>query len=48
MLAHRSSHDLRGAQDPLGYNAPRPHSRYARVLDLVTSNPVLKVAVKLS
>jgi integrase/recombinase XerD len=47
-LAYRYSHDLRAVQDLLGHRDPRTTSRYARVVDLATTNPVLKVPVKLS
>jgi integrase/recombinase XerD len=47
-LAYRYSRDLRAVQDLLGHRDPRTTSRYARVVDMATTNPVLKVPVKLS
>jgi site-specific recombinase XerD len=47
-LAYRYSHDLRAVQDLLGHRDPRTTARYARVVDMARTNPVLKVPVKLS
>jgi len=47
-LAYRYSHDLRAVQDLLGHRDPRTTARYARVVDMAQTNPVLSVPVKLS
>jgi len=47
-LGYKHSHDLRAAQDMLGHADPRTTARYARVVDMVSANPALKVPVKLS
>jgi len=47
-LAYRYSHDLRAVQDLLGHRDPRTTARYARVVDMAKTNPVLSVPVKLS
>jgi integrase/recombinase XerD len=46
-LAYRYSHDLRAVQDLLGHSDPRTTARYARVVDMARTNPVLGVPVKL-
>ena len=46
-LAYRYSHELRVVQDLLGHSDPRSTARYARVVDMARTNPVLNVPVKL-
>jgi site-specific recombinase XerD len=46
-LASRYSHALRAVQDLLGHRDPRTTARYARVVGMARTNPVLKVPVRL-
>jgi len=46
-LGYKHSHDLRAVQDMLGHADPRTTARYARVVDMASANPALKVPVKL-